>query len=90
MRRGRNPRRAYDEQGNEISPMTLATMRSHGVRSVLAWCNACGHHADLNVDHLPDDLPVPDAALRMRCSRCDSKEIQTRPEWRELERPRSA
>ena len=69
MRRGRNPRRGYDEHGNEIAPMTLATMRSHGVRSVLAWCNACGHHADLNADHLPDDLPIPDVALRLKCLR---------------------
>jgi hypothetical protein len=49
-----------------------------------------GHHAVLNADHLPDDLPVPDVALRLKCSRCGSKDIETRPEWRELERPRSA
>jgi hypothetical protein len=64
MRRGRNPRRAYDEHGNEIAPLTLAGMRSRGVRSILAWCNTCGHHAIFNADHLPDDLPVPDVALR--------------------------
>ena len=86
MRHGRNPRRAYDEHGNEIPPLTLADMRSHGVRSILAWCNGCGHHTSFNADHLPDDLPVPDVALRMRCSKCGSKEIETRPEWRELRR----
>ena len=54
--------------------------------SVLAWCEACGQHAVLNADHLPADLPVPDVALRLKCSRCGSKDIETRPEWRELRR----
>ena len=30
----RNPRRAYDADGREIGPMSLANMREHGVRSV--------------------------------------------------------
>jgi hypothetical protein len=34
----RNPRRAYDAGGHEIRPMSLGTMREHGVRSVLASC----------------------------------------------------
>src|SRR5215211_3453396 len=33
-----NPRRAYDADGREIPPMTLANMREHGVRSVAAHC----------------------------------------------------
>jgi hypothetical protein len=47
----RNPRGAYDENGNEIPPMTLGSMRDHGVRSVDAFCEAigCGHEATLNV-----------------------------------------
>ena len=64
MRRGRHPRRSYNADGTEIVPMTLANMRSHGVRSVLAWRNESGHHADFNADHLLDDLPVLDVALR--------------------------
>jgi len=34
----RNPRRAYDADGREIPPMTLATMREHDARSVEAPC----------------------------------------------------
>ena len=30
----RNPRRASDRDGREIPPMTLATMRAHGVHSI--------------------------------------------------------
>ena len=63
--------------------MTLANMREHGVRSVDATCEDCRHEATLNVDALPDRLYVPDVALRLRCSACGSKRINTRPNWRE-------
>jgi hypothetical protein len=47
----RNPRRAYDADGNEILPMSLRNMREHGVRSVLAICQetSCVHSASINV-----------------------------------------
>ena len=79
----RNPRRAYDGQGNEIQPMDLASMRTHGPRAVNATClnPGCGHEALINVDSLPDDLPVPDVALRLRCSACGSRQIKTMPDW---------
>jgi len=40
----RNPRRAYDRDGREIPPMTLANMREHGVRTIWASCQEafCG------------------------------------------------
>ena len=53
MRRGRNPRRAYDEHGREIEPMTLADMRGLGVRSINATCEDCRHAATLNADAPP-------------------------------------
>jgi hypothetical protein len=43
VRPPRNPRRAYDEHGREIEPMTLGNMREHGVRSVDAPCEDCRH-----------------------------------------------
>ena len=76
------PHRAYDSHGTEIPPLTLATMREHGVGSILVWCNACNHAAILNADHLPDDLPVADVALQMHCSQCGSKDLATLPERR--------
>lgn len=77
----RNPRRAYDREGREIQPMTLANMRSLGARSVLASCEKCHHEATMPVDELPGELPVPDVALRLRCSRCGAKAIKTVPGW---------
>jgi hypothetical protein len=37
----------------------------------------------INVDHLPDNLPAPDIALRLRCSACSSKNVRTVPNWNE-------
>jgi hypothetical protein len=81
----RNPPCAYDADGNEIRPMSLGNMREHGVRSVLAICQraSCGRAASINVDEFPDDFPVPDVALRLRCSRCGSRNVKTQPDWRE-------
>ena len=36
--------------------------------------------ATVNVGSLPADLPVPDVALRLRCSVCGSKRVTTRPD----------
>jgi hypothetical protein len=82
----RNPRRAYDGQGREIPPMTLGNMREHGIRSIDAFCQAigCGHASTVNVNGMPDDLPVPDVGLRLRCSHCGGRAIHTRPNWAEL------
>ena len=79
----RNPRRAYDADGREIPPMTLANMRQNGARFVEAWCyeRGCHHHAVIDVGHLPTDTPVPDIALRLRCSACGSKHVRTVPAW---------
>jgi hypothetical protein len=46
----RNPRRAYDKEGNELPPMTLGNMRQLGVRSVSVTCNGCRHEAIVNCD----------------------------------------
>jgi hypothetical protein len=81
-----NLRRAYEESDNEIPPMTLAAMRDHGVRSIKAYCEAigCDHEATINVDSLPDGLPVPDVSLKLRCSKCGRKSIRTQPNWAEM------
>ena len=83
----RNPRRAYDGEGNEIPPMTLGGMREQGIRTVNAFCEApgCHHKATLDADRLPDHLPVPDISLKLRCSKCGNRSIHTRPNWSEMQ-----
>ena len=68
-----------------LPSMDLATMREHGIRSVEAICQeiGCGHERSVNVDHLPDDVLVPDIALRLRCSACGSRNVKTIPNWHE-------
>jgi hypothetical protein len=61
--------------------MTLANMRQNGVRMIWATCEACGHHADVNVDALAETLVVPKVGERLRGSRCGGKQINTRPAW---------
>ena len=78
-------RRARDRDGTPIPPMTIGNMRAHGIRSLDAICEEtlCGHSAQVDVRALPDDVAVPDVARRLRCSRCGSKEVSTRPNWLE-------
>jgi hypothetical protein len=58
--------------------ITLGQMRKNGSRTVEATCLACGHTDAVNVDMLPDAMPIAYAADRLRCLECRSKKIQTR------------
>ncbi|MEN3238305.1 hypothetical protein PUR29_33190 [Methylobacterium ajmalii] len=75
MRRGRNPRRAYDEDGREIAPPSVGSARAQGETTISAHCHDCCHHAIVSTDRFPIDMPIPDIAPRLRCSACGSKHI---------------
>jgi hypothetical protein len=62
-------------------PMDLGNMRQNGVRALSVDCLACGHRADINVDAYPDHFSVPSFASRMKCSKCNSRNISVRPAW---------
>ncbi len=74
----RNPRRAYDENGREIPPATVASTRAIGIATVTAFCEAqgCDHHAIVSLEGWPEATPIPDMALRLRCSSCGSRKIR--------------
>jgi hypothetical protein len=77
----KNPRRWYDADGIEQPPATIANSMAHGARGLLVFCE-CGHSGAMSFDGLPDDLPVPDVALRLVCSACGRKDwISTRPDF---------
>ena len=63
--------------------ITLGQMRKNGCRTVEATCLMCGHQDAVNVDILPDAMPIAYAADRLRCLECRSKKIQTRAGRRE-------
>ena len=75
----RNPRRAYDREGQEIEPMSLGNMRQHRVRSVDATCEACRHEAAINVDSLADHIYVPDVASRRAALRAARRKLSCVP-----------
>ncbi|MBO1905849.1 hypothetical protein J4G37_13215 [Microvirga sp. 3-52] len=74
----RNPRRAYNEDGNEIPPATVASTRAQSMTTVAAFCqaNGCDHDATVPLHGWPDQTPIPDMALRLRCSKCGSRQIK--------------
>ncbi len=74
----KNPRRAYDENGAEIRPSTVGSERSGGYHRAQIWCGECQHHAEVSINEMPADLPIPDICLRYRCSRCGSKRLTSR------------
>ena len=67
--------------------MSLRNVRQNAVRRVTAYCEACGHKADPSVDGLPETMYVPDVAKRLVCSKCGSKQIDTRAAWHRIEQP---
>jgi len=83
MRSDRNPRRAYNADGSMAQPATVASHRKNGGHRADIWCNDCNHHAEVSTDGMPDDLPIPDICLRYRCSKCGSKNLQSRPSMAE-------
>ncbi len=86
MRPPRNPRRAYDAHGNEIPPVTVGQSLADGYRTVVAYCGAhdCGHGAEVPLLGWALDLPVPDMALRLRCSKCGSRRVRMMVNVKEL------
>lgn len=48
------------------------------MKTVAAFCVAinCGHDAVVPLDGWPDDFPIPDMALKLRCSKCGGRQIK--------------
>lgn len=73
-----NPRRAYNKDGTEIPPATVGGELTRGHCRAEIWCGECHHHAEVPIDDMPAELPIPDICLRYRCSRCGSKRLTSR------------
>ena len=74
----RNPFRAYDELGKQIAPATVSSVRALRLNTVAAFCEkrGCKRSADISLDGWSGDMPVPDLALHLRCSKCGGREIK--------------
>ncbi len=69
----RNPQRSYDKDGREIPPATIRNNWENGCSTMVAFWDDCQHHGVVDVSGFPDDVPVPDVALELRCSACGSR-----------------
>jgi hypothetical protein len=79
MRHDRNPRRAYNRDGTEIPPPTVASSLARGETRITLYCKnrACGHSGDVQLKDLPPELAIPDIALSAVCSTCGCRDIIT-------------
>jgi hypothetical protein len=77
-------------------PITPASMRAQGVRSLSVTCELCHHAAVLFVDAWRDHVPVPWFGPHVVCTCCGIVGADARPNWleraktRELHRPTAA
>ena len=59
-------------------PMTLGNAAAAKVR-LIVWCKSCGYQTEPDVAAAAEthgaDLPVPDWRARLRCSRCDGRDV---------------
>jgi hypothetical protein len=66
-------------------PLTLADMRAYGVHSVTYDCLCKPPIDEMNIDHLPGHITVPDVRKYIRCSGCGKHPLRTMPLWKERE-----
>ena len=61
-------------------------MRALGMTTVASFCEAqgCGHDAVISLEGWPKATPIPDIALRLRCSECGSRKIRMMLNVREM------
>jgi hypothetical protein len=64
-------------------PLTLEGMRAEGVHSVTYDCLCRPENDEMNVDHLPGHIAVPDVREYIRCSGCGERPLRTMPLWQE-------
>src|SRR6266481_7228774 len=64
-------------------PVTLGQIRGHGCRDVLVYCESlwCNHSAVMNVDWLPDEMPLRALCPRIVCTACGLIGADVRPDW---------
>jgi hypothetical protein len=74
------PERLRSSEGRKI---TLAQMRSQGIRHVLVYCSNgyCRHEARVNAGRWADDVRLDEIEARLVCTACGSIGAEVRPDW---------
>jgi hypothetical protein len=69
--------------------ITLAEMRSAGVRGILIYCSdcRCSHWTRLDADRWPDDVRLSDIEPLFTCQACGQRGADVRPNFSWEEEP---
>ena len=62
-------------------PATLGEVRWLDARSLLASCKTCTHETVLNIDALPDTVPLSWFAESFVCKHCEAVDAYILPSW---------
>ena len=72
----------------DAEPVTIASIRVHGVSNFLAYCNGkvdgdwrCHHQGMLSIDRSQADDALPDIQRRCRCTVCGWRRADLRPDY---------
>jgi hypothetical protein len=55
----------------------VRSQRTQGLTSVLAFCHTkgCHHSGAVPFDYFPDELPIPEIAPLLKCSKCGNRRV---------------
>ncbi len=65
-------------------PATIAHLLDGRVVRIEVTCLVCPHVGSVPTDRFPTDLLVVDIHRRLRCSKCGSRRVAARPDWRRI------
>jgi hypothetical protein len=75
-------------QANSNVTVTIASIRAHGVETLLVYCNGkrdgdwpCNHQGKLAIDCFDDGVPLRDIERRCRCTACGWRRADLRPDY---------
>jgi hypothetical protein len=68
---------------NRPQTITLAEVRSSGVRAVLIYCSdlRCSHCIRMNADQWPDEMRLSDLEDKFTCTACGKRGADVRPDF---------
>jgi len=75
-------------QTPNLPPVTIASIRAHGVRQLLVYCNGkregdwpCHHSGELTIEQFSADETLRDIEGRCRCTACGWRRADLRPDY---------
>jgi len=69
-----------------MEPVIIASVRTHGVRQLLVYCNGKREsdwlcHGELPIEQFSAEETLPDIQRRCRCTKCGWRRADLRPDY---------